>query len=396
MATPRIFVSSTCYDLQEIRHQLRNFINDFGYDAVMSEFDDIFYSYETHVQDSCLKEISKCQLFVLVVGNNYGSFYHQDQQYKKTPDSVTLREFKRALEAKIYKHIFINKYVDYDYKNYKRALQKVIHEHFQKNKIENINEESEIRRKIKIDFDKIYYFPYESYKYVFYFLDIINELTENNATSPFESFNDIKETLRKQWAGFMYESLTRKNEDTVSLILPLENKIDNIEKSLMKLIDSKTENSDNKITLDVSNLSRDLTFESLSKLQNKIENAVNNILGYYSEDDYGNLKLNLRMYFIEKFTNEMTEKWIESLRAIIQSYKLSKYISIEIIFEDFVYNRNIYSSKEVNYKYIYDLYSIYNSLEKDDKIILINTVTQYLNMSYQDQSSKNMFDDVPF
>ncbi|QES88079.1 DUF4062 domain-containing protein [Rhizosphaericola mali] len=66
MAIPRLFVSSTCYDLQEIRFQLRNFIRDFGYDAVMSEFDDIFYSYEAHVQDSCIEEINKCHLFILV------------------------------------------------------------------------------------------------------------------------------------------------------------------------------------------------------------------------------------------------------------------------------------------------------------------------------------------
>ncbi|MEO5912339.1 MAG: DUF4062 domain-containing protein [Pelobium sp.] len=103
MATPRIFVSSTCYDLQEVRFQLRNFINEYGYESVLSEFDDIFYSYDKHVQDSCLEEIPKCQLFILVVGNNYGSFYHKESQLNKTPDSVTLKEFRRALDHNISK-----------------------------------------------------------------------------------------------------------------------------------------------------------------------------------------------------------------------------------------------------------------------------------------------------
>lgn len=40
MATPRIFVSSTCYDLQEIRFQLRSFIQEYGYEAVLSELND--------------------------------------------------------------------------------------------------------------------------------------------------------------------------------------------------------------------------------------------------------------------------------------------------------------------------------------------------------------------
>ncbi len=148
MAIPRLFVSSTCYDLQEIRFQLRNFIRDFGYDAVMSEFDDIFYSYESHVQDSCLDEIAKCQLFILVIGNNYGSFYHQDKQENKIPDSVTLKEFRKALEVKVYKHVFINKYVDYDYKNYKRALDRVTLKYFQDNNVADDNVEN-VRAEIK-------------------------------------------------------------------------------------------------------------------------------------------------------------------------------------------------------------------------------------------------------
>ena len=50
MAAPRIFISSTCYDLQEIRFQLRRFIQDIGYEPVMSEFGDIFYDLGDHVQ----------------------------------------------------------------------------------------------------------------------------------------------------------------------------------------------------------------------------------------------------------------------------------------------------------------------------------------------------------
>lgn len=212
MATPRIFVSSTCYDLQEIRFQLRNFITDFGYDAVMSEFDDIFYDYDKHVQDSCLDEISKCQLFLLVVGNNYGSFYHQDKQELQMPESVTLKEFRTALETKISKHIFVNKYVDYDYKNYKRALDKVTLKHFQKNEVSD-DKTSEVKEQIKIEFDKTYPFPYDSYRYIFYFIEIVYELKENNAVNTFETFIDIKDSLREYFG----ESVPLVSEQSVPL-----------------------------------------------------------------------------------------------------------------------------------------------------------------------------------
>ena len=72
MAAPRVFVSSTCYDLHEVRYQLRTFIEDFGFIPVMSEYGDIFYDYKKHVQDACKDEIEKSQLFILIIGNNYG------------------------------------------------------------------------------------------------------------------------------------------------------------------------------------------------------------------------------------------------------------------------------------------------------------------------------------
>lgn len=46
MPSPRVFISSTCYDLQEIRYHLRRFVSDMGYYLVMSEFGDIFYDFD--------------------------------------------------------------------------------------------------------------------------------------------------------------------------------------------------------------------------------------------------------------------------------------------------------------------------------------------------------------
>lgn len=399
MATPRLFVSSTCYDLQEIRFQLRNFIREFGYDAVMSDFDDIFYNYESHVQDSCLDEISKCQLFILVVGNNYGSIYHQDKQDNKIPDSVTLREFRKALEVKVYKHIFINKFVDYDYKNYKRALDKATLKYFQENNVPDAEIET-ARTTIKTDFDEVYHFPYESYKYVFYFLDIIHDLKENNAINGFETFADIKETLRKQWAGFMYESLTRKDKAVNILIQPLENKIDKIEKSLSKLIESKTESGDNKLTFDISSLVRETNLENLEAVQDKIQQLLFDIRFNTQWTDDGDEHTTQRIYFDKRFTNDMTKNWLETLKDLVQGFKWSKEIHAETVFKGFPLSKYNKWHYEIPYKVLFELYTLYNSLETNDQAVFVNTVSQELNKNYDKPTPppkpQAPVDDLPF
>ncbi len=68
---PKIFVSSTYYDLKHVREIVRKFILDLGYEPVLSEFSDIFYRPSDTVQNSCLKEIPNsgvCCLDQLVKG----------------------------------------------------------------------------------------------------------------------------------------------------------------------------------------------------------------------------------------------------------------------------------------------------------------------------------------
>lgn len=396
MATPRIFVSSTCYDLQEIRFQLRNFISDFGYDAVMSEFDDIFYGYDRHVQDSCLDEISKCQLFILVIGNNYGSFYHQDKKEIRTPESVTLKEFRKALETKIPKHIFVNKYVDYDYKNYKRALDKKNLEYFTENEVPN-NKSLEVKNQIKSDFDQTYPFPFDSYKYVFYFLEIVYELKYNNAINTFETFMDIKDSLRKQWAGFMYESLIRKDKNVASIIQPLETKIDKIEKNLSQLIDSKTEDDENKLSFDLKTLLREKNIDSLESQQNYISRLLHDITNYDYLDQYGYEITEMRIWFSEYFTAETARKWLDSLQILTQSYKWSKLIHCENVFANYPLRVPDNLISEISYRTIFELYTLYEALDEQDKNTFSLTVAEKLNRNYKEPPQRNInTDDIPF
>jgi hypothetical protein len=403
MAVPRVFLSSTCYDLQEIRLQLRNFIKDFGYDCALSEFDDIFYSPNIHVQDSCINEIEKCQMFILIIGNNYGSVYHLERKRDNVPDSVTLKEFKKALELNIHKHIFINRFVEYDYRNYKRALERKILQHFTANNVPDERIE-EIRSSIKLDFDQTFPFAYESYRYVFYFLDIINDLQEGNAIHPFETYIQIQDTLKKQWAGFMYESLTKRSKVSISALRPLEFKLNEIEKSISILVASKTDEGNHRISFDLTNLVQEVNHENLEKTQKRIAQLLNTLFLYPTgEHDYeGDEIHSVRFEFEEQFNGEKTKLWLESLGAVIQNYKWSNVIHAGNLFPGVKIRKYNDYMADIPYKTIMELFTIYSSLDENDKLSFVNTICQKFNRYYYEPVVQNMIpitenvDDLPF
>lgn len=57
MAYPRVFISSSCYDLREIRDTLFSFIEELNYIPVLSDKGDVFYHPDIHTHDSCIHEI---------------------------------------------------------------------------------------------------------------------------------------------------------------------------------------------------------------------------------------------------------------------------------------------------------------------------------------------------
>ncbi len=44
MKSPRVFVSSTCSDFADVRAQLSSFLEEYGFDPILSEADDVFDS----------------------------------------------------------------------------------------------------------------------------------------------------------------------------------------------------------------------------------------------------------------------------------------------------------------------------------------------------------------
>jgi hypothetical protein len=95
MAIPRVFVASTCYDLKYIRGNLQYFIRSLGYEPVLSEAGDVYYDPAKHTHDSCISEVSTCQLFVLIIGGRFGGAYKQSEK------SITNAEYEQALAYRV-------------------------------------------------------------------------------------------------------------------------------------------------------------------------------------------------------------------------------------------------------------------------------------------------------
>lgn len=183
MAIPRVFVSSTCYDLKYIRENLKYFIKTIGYEPVLSDDGDVYYNPSIHTHDSCLREVSTCQLFVLIIGGRYGG------KYKESETSITNHEYKEAVKNNIPVFAVVESSVHSD------------HHLFLTNK------------KDKPDiYERISYPSSDSIK-IFDFLDEVRKSTINNALYPFQDFSDMEQYLKKQWAGMMFDFLgSRLNE----------------------------------------------------------------------------------------------------------------------------------------------------------------------------------------
>jgi hypothetical protein len=80
MAKPRVFISSTFYDLKQVRSSLEVFIRGLGFDPVLSEKGSIAYTPDVPLDESCYREAQGCDVFVLIIGGRYGSEVSGDKR----------------------------------------------------------------------------------------------------------------------------------------------------------------------------------------------------------------------------------------------------------------------------------------------------------------------------
>lgn len=103
MSNINIFVSSTCYDLSQIRTDISEFIENSGHNSILSEFENFPISPELNTIENCIKIVKEnADILVLIVGNRYGSIIENGK-------SITNNEFLVAKQKGIPIFCFIDK-----------------------------------------------------------------------------------------------------------------------------------------------------------------------------------------------------------------------------------------------------------------------------------------------
>jgi len=111
MAKPRVFVSSTYYDLKHVRSDIERFIHEQGYDAVLNEKGHIAYGSRDRLEDYCYKEINQCDILVSIIGGRYGCASTEEH-------SVSNKELLEAINLGKQVYIFIDTAVATEYRTY--------------------------------------------------------------------------------------------------------------------------------------------------------------------------------------------------------------------------------------------------------------------------------------
>lgn len=103
MKNTNIFVSSTCYDLSQIRTDIHDFIHNNGHTPILSELNNFPFNPFKKAVDSCIDVVmNDADIFVLIIGNRYGAQI-------ETGKSITNIEFLTAKQKGIPIYIFIDK-----------------------------------------------------------------------------------------------------------------------------------------------------------------------------------------------------------------------------------------------------------------------------------------------
>jgi Domain of unknown function (DUF4062) len=98
---PNLFISSTCYDLRQVRADLEEFARSLGLNPILSEFSSFPVDPHLGTIDNCLTAVDRdADLFLLIIGNRYG-------QLATGSKSVTNLEYLRARAKGIPIYVFV-------------------------------------------------------------------------------------------------------------------------------------------------------------------------------------------------------------------------------------------------------------------------------------------------
>ena len=305
MAVPKVFVSSTCYDLSEERSQLEKFIIAYGFQPILSEYSDVFYDPDEHTHNACVKEVAHCDLFILIISGRFGGKYIEG-----SGESITQAEYNEARRLKIPIFSFVKNDVLNAQLYYK----------------ENVKSEGKSFAE-KITYPSIH--KQTDAISIFNFIQSVQIARENNAIEAYSSFTDIENHLRKQWASQFYKFLQgRKDQLDVEHISIILEKLSGSSNKLESLVESLHDN----------NLSKDKTQELLTNAESyenteKFWIEVKRLIDFHIDvfTTEGDLKNKAEEFYKQELPDEYCRVWsrfspdkVIDFKEYLQSLKILK------------------------------------------------------------------------
>lgn len=206
MARPRIFVSSTYFDLKVIREDLDRFITSFGYEPVRHERGHISYGKDEKPEAYVYREIEYCDILVSVIGGKFGTTANESEY------SISQQELKKAHELGKQVYIFVDSNVHSEFKYYQA------------------NKDVAGVRYTAVNDPRVYTFLEEVYA-----------LPKGNPIFTFETGTDLTTILREQLAGLLQRLLVEEsNRVQTSLIHELQRSLQTVDQLVKFLTESKT------------------------------------------------------------------------------------------------------------------------------------------------------------
>lgn len=175
MARPRIFISSTFFDMRTLRDDMDRFVRDHGYEPVRHERGHISYGAEERPEHYAFREIDLCDILICIIGGKYGTSASDGS------GSITQKELRTALERGKQVYIFIDSNVYHEYRFFLA------------------NKGSISTKYTAVDNPKVHEF-----------IEEIHAATKGNPIFTFSVSSEIMQLLQEQWAG-LFQRLLQEN-----------------------------------------------------------------------------------------------------------------------------------------------------------------------------------------
>ncbi|HEX7643307.1 MAG TPA: DUF4062 domain-containing protein [Burkholderiaceae bacterium] len=209
MAKPRVFISSTYFDLKNVRADLERFVREQGFDPILHERGNVPYGKETALEEYCYREIGGCDIIVAIVGGRYGAASKLD------PYSISQMELKTAHELQKPIYVFVERDVLAEYRTYTK------------------NKDGAVEW-VAVNDVRIYRF-----------LDEVFALKVNNPVSAFDTSLDITLFLKEQWAGLFQRLLQEGGQqEQMAMIREMRESIQTLRQLVDYLVQEKNQGSE--------------------------------------------------------------------------------------------------------------------------------------------------------